>query len=151
MLKGRTTGDLAGAYRADYIGVRSAGRSPLAADRRFRETANGHWPPVSGHRSAVRGQWQPDLEGAAAAGLALDADVAAVGADVGADDAEAEAEAAFGAAAVATVETIPDPRLLLCRDAGAGVRHRDEHVLGVAPGPDRKRCHHRHVIKYVRG
>ena len=43
--------------------------------------------------------------------------------DDGLDQAEAEAEAAFGPAPVAPEEPIPDPRLLLRRDADAGVSH----------------------------
>ena len=56
------------------------------------------------------------------AGLAVDADGAAVGFDDGFDEAQAEAEAAFGAALVAAEQPIPDPRQLIGGNADARCR-----------------------------
>src|SRR5262249_30471166 len=48
-----------------------------------------------------------------------------MGPDIGADDTEAEPEPALGTAAVATVEPVPDSRLISRRDADARVRNRE--------------------------
>src|SRR5262249_22659099 len=80
---------------------------------------------------------QPDLERAAAASFARDRDLAAMGADVGADDAEAQPEAALGPAAVAAVEAIPDPRLFLGRNPGTRVGDRDDDAVAAAAGGER--------------
>src|ERR1017187_7285402 len=62
--------------------------------------------------------------------LTLDRHFAVVGFNDGFYQAQAKAEAALGTALVATVKPLPDARLLVWRDAHAGVAHPHGHATG---------------------
>src|SRR5687768_10682117 len=114
--------DLSGCCRDDYIGVMIRRPTPPGSLRK----------------------WQADGKRRATAGLAGGLDRAAVGFDVGLDQAEAEAQAALGTAGVGSIKTFPDPGQVFGGDAGARIDERDTGRVHVtrradANGPLRRR------------